>query len=201
MKKPTKIGWSAMVAFALMFATTVSGVAQENVVASDNVEARESVEAMVLGATALQLNMEFAKLAQEKANISAAANALAKEPVVGDVKTEKSVATVVHKKLAPTYAWYDLDPTTNTNQSNQFLQTGSTGSPPPASGVGCTQENVSGDFCKVLIKSASGRTSWPSLPPGTSVSALIASDSADLSLGDDNIAEDQNTDGYSMTLP
>ncbi len=57
MKKFTKIGLSAVAAFALMFTTTISVVAQEKATASnDNVELKESVEAKVLTGTSQNAN-------------------------------------------------------------------------------------------------------------------------------------------------
>lgn len=56
MKKIIKVGLNAVAAFTLMFATTVSVVAQEKAVASEKVEVAGSVEAMVLASTLAKLN-------------------------------------------------------------------------------------------------------------------------------------------------
>ncbi|WP_262250005.1 hypothetical protein [Parapedobacter soli] len=58
MKKFTNIGLSAIVAFAMMFATTVV-VAQEKVVASDNVEVKASVDAKLITVTHEQLKADL----------------------------------------------------------------------------------------------------------------------------------------------
>lgn len=59
MKKIVKLGLSAVAAFALMFTTTISVVAQEKVNGSDNVEVKESVEAMVLDQNSFTTTMWF----------------------------------------------------------------------------------------------------------------------------------------------
>ncbi|WP_262250183.1 hypothetical protein [Parapedobacter soli] len=69
MTKKIRIGMSAMVAFALMFTSSINVVAQEKVVASDNVEVAESVKAVVLPNTVQKLKPTFEQLEQKKAEI------------------------------------------------------------------------------------------------------------------------------------
>lgn len=62
MKKIMKIGLNASVAFAMMFATTVSAVAQETINASnDNMEVKESVQATALANTVQELSSQWAQ--------------------------------------------------------------------------------------------------------------------------------------------
>lgn len=95
MKKFIIIGWSSMVAFALIFATSVDAVAQEKVAASatNMAELNESVAATILAGTVRELRSEFAQLAQKKV----------------EVTTEKTKATTTSKAKLTT-GWFETNP-------------------------------------------------------------------------------------------
>lgn len=87
MKIFTNIGLSAVAAFAFMFATSVSVVAQEKVNGSDNAEVKESVEETVLARSNKEL------------------------PKTQEATIAKKMGTTVAKSADTEYYWYFVNTT------------------------------------------------------------------------------------------
>jgi len=154
MTKKIRIGVSAMIAFALMFATSVNVVAQEKVVISDGVEVKESVESNILANTVPKLVPSFERLAQIHAK-----NDVMKAPVLGRHSDQ----------LQSDPRWFYVDAsaaTSETDYDNILIEEDEQGHPSPE----CTG---SGDICEFQLNVAPLLALYPSYQfEGKSISQL-----------------------------
>ena len=140
MTKKIKLGLSAMVAFAMMFATSLSAVAQENITSATLEAETEFVQAQMLANTVQKLN---SGLWQKKTMNNSMLKTIGKEPVM------EGPVSDIKKALIPQWFMYrtgtsPYDPT-NPNNYEPYEEGGEHGNGPDPD---CT---IGSEVCAVKV--------------------------------------------------